>query len=157
MSTRIAGLSALLLGILVLGPAIEALPTDITMHLSLEAIATGLQNIDLHSIASKLRSLTLQDVINAARTFWDFVGPGGKLHPGWFLEHKGHLVIEGLLMFTILYLFLQSKNNPKEQEEEALTEKVRPDSQWHHWFRRLLSAWTLPGTVVCSSTTTAGL
>jgi hypothetical protein len=59
---------------------------------------------------------------DAARAFWDIFGPGGKLHPGWFLEHKGHLVIEGLLVAIITLLFLQRPQAPRRDEE--LTEKV---------------------------------
>lgn len=60
-------------------------------------------------------------VADGLRAFWDIFGPGGKLHPGWFLEHKGHLVIEGLLIVVITILFMQ---RPQAQEEEELTERV---------------------------------
>lgn len=52
-------------------------------------------------------------------------GPGGKLHPQYFLEHKGHLVIEALLLATILYLFLQHSFKPRPKAEAPLTDKVR--------------------------------
>mmetsp|Transcript_35360 Transcript_35360/g.89524 ORF Transcript_35360/g.89524 Transcript_35360/m.89524 type:complete len:520 (-) Transcript_35360:455-2014(-) len=67
--------------------------------------------------------LTPQGIANAAREFWRIVGPGGQLHPAYFLEHKGHLVIEGLLAVIIMYLFLQHSFKPKARSEEPLTEK----------------------------------
>lgn len=62
------------------------------------------------------------------REFWLVVGPGGKLHPAYFLEHKGHLVVEGLLLLVILYLFLQHSFKPKARAEDPLTDKVRSRS-----------------------------
>lgn len=65
------------------------------------------------------------DVILAwARDFWILFGPGGKLHPAYFLEHKGHLVIEGVLVVIILYMFLQHSFKPRPHSEDPLTEKV---------------------------------
>lgn len=65
-----------------------------------------------------------QGVLAAARTFWDIFGPGGKLHPAYFLEHRGHLVVEGCLLLIIGWLFLQAAFKPKPRSEEPLTEKV---------------------------------
>ncbi|GAX79061.1 hypothetical protein CEUSTIGMA_g6501.t1 [Chlamydomonas eustigma] len=58
-----------------------------------------------------------------ARDFWILFGPGGKLHPAYFLEHKGHLLVEGLLLAVILYLFLQNTFKPRASNEEPLTDK----------------------------------
>jgi hypothetical protein len=56
---------------------------------------------------------------------WSIIGPGGRLHPSWFLEHKGHLVLEGLLIVVIAVMLLQSRFNPKATEDDdGLTEKV---------------------------------
>lgn len=55
---------------------------------------------------------------------WELIGPGGKLHPTTFLEHKGHLFIESLLLVAILYLLLLPKTKPKHRE--ALSEQVKP-------------------------------
>lgn len=72
---------------------------------------------------------TLGSLRAGAAEFWAIVGPGGKLHPGWFLEHKGHLVIEGLLAVIIAVMLLQSRFYPRATEDEdALTEAVRC---WH--------------------------
>ena len=60
----------------------------------------------------------------AIKEFWDFVGPGGRLHPAYFIEHKGHLVIEGLLIVLIFLLFAQGRFKPKTKAEEPLTERV---------------------------------
>ena len=62
---------------------------------------------------------------DAAVEFWEIVGPGGKLHPAWFLEHKGHLVIEGVLICVIMYMLLQHSFKPKQLPEEALSPGVR--------------------------------
>ena len=68
----------------------------------------------------------LDTVVTAARDFWILFGPGGKTHPGWFLEHQGHLVIEGVLVVIILYLFLQHSFKPRPRNDgDQLTEKVR--------------------------------
>ncbi len=58
--------------------------------------------------------------------FWDIFGPGGKFHPTYFIESKGHLVLEGLLVFVILYLFLQKSFNPsfQKQLQTELTEQA---------------------------------
>ena len=66
----------------------------------------------------------MAQIIEAITSFWELVGPGGKLHPAYFLEHKGHLVIEGLLLVLILYLFLQHSFKPRPHSEEPLTDKV---------------------------------
>lgn len=57
---------------------------------------------------------------------WEWVGPGGKLHPEEFLERfHGHLVIEALLAIVIGYLFFQQsfkwsmRKNPKLLSEEV--------------------------------------
>jgi serine palmitoyltransferase len=63
-------------------------------------------------------------ILLAVREFWDFVGPGGRLHPAYFLEHKGHLVIEGLLVVLIFLLFAQGRSKPKARAEEPLTDRV---------------------------------
>ena len=73
---------------------------------------------------------SLSDVPHAAVSlatgFWDVFGPGGKFHPAAFIEHKGHLVLEGLLVVVILYLFLQKSFNPsfQKQLQTELTEQA---------------------------------
>lgn len=64
-------------------------------------------------------------LVEDAAAFWDIVGPGGRLHPGWFLEHKGHLVIEGLLLCIIAVMLLQSRSYPRAREEDdGLTDRA---------------------------------
>ena len=67
-----------------------------------------------------------QAVVSLITRFWEIFGPGGEFHPTAFLESKGHLVIEGLLIIVILYLFLQKSFNPSFQKsiQAELTEKV---------------------------------
>lgn len=61
----------------------------------------------------------------AAREFWATIGPGGRWHPAAFIEHKGHLVLEALLVVVISTLLLQHSYKPASRKGEALTEKVR--------------------------------
>lgn len=68
-------------------------------------------------------------VAHYARDFWVLFGPGGQLHPAYFLEHKGHLVIEGLLCVVILYMVLQHSFKPRPHSEDALTDKVRIETR----------------------------
>lgn len=58
--------------------------------------------------------------------FWEVFKPGGQFHPESFIENKGHLVLEGLLIAVISYLFLQKSFNPKAQRQQQteLTEQV---------------------------------
>jgi hypothetical protein len=92
-----------------------------------------------HSVEAALEAYkhtALEPLVGVAREIWATIGPGGRWHPAWFLEHKGHLVIEGMLMVLILGMLLQHRFRPKEQEEEdGLTEKVRTATQqgspWH--------------------------
>lgn len=72
--------------------------------------------------------LTAPGLVQLARDFWAWIGPGGKLHPQYFLEHKGHLVLEGLFLVLILYLLTQKRQKPGPRNA-PLTDKV---GQWHH-------------------------
>lgn len=67
---------------------------------------------------------SLQQVQSVFREFWDLVGPGGKLHPATFLEHKGHLFIEGFLLILLGYMFLQQTYKPNKTQEAQLSDKV---------------------------------
>jgi hypothetical protein len=84
----------------------------------------------VHEELVKLRQFVKNPNLNGFKAvlieFWEIIGPGGKLHPGWFLEHKGHLVIEGLLMVIIAVMLLQSRFYPNraKEDEDALTEQV---------------------------------
>ena len=71
-------------------------------------------------------------VISLITRFWEIFGPGGRFHPESFIESKGHLVIEGLLVLVILYLFLQKSFNPsfQKQLQTELTEQVGSNG-WH--------------------------
>lgn len=55
---------------------------------------------------------------------WVLVAPGGTWHPAAFIEHKGHLLVEGLLLAVITALLLQGSTKPRHGEEEPLTEKA---------------------------------
>ena len=65
-------------------------------------------------------------VVSLISRFWDVFKPGGQFHPEFFIEHKGHLVLEGLLIAVISYLFLQKSFNPKAQKQQhtELTEQA---------------------------------
>ena len=62
---------------------------------------------------------------DAAVQGWALVAPGGAWHPTAFIEHKGHLFVEGLLVVVITALLLQGSTRPRSGgEEDPLTEKV---------------------------------
>lgn len=91
----------------------------------LEDIMDGFVHEDLASVREFIRHPTLAKAKAGAIEFWEIFGPGGRLHPGWFLEHKGHLVIEGLLMIIIAVMLLQSRFYPRTtDDDDALTDKV---------------------------------
>lgn len=91
-----------------------------------EQLLDGFIHEDLVSLREFVRRPTLSMLKAGLLEFWEIIGPGGRLHPGWFLEHKGHLVIEGLLMVIIAVMLLQSRFYPRTTEDEdGLTEKVR--------------------------------
>jgi hypothetical protein len=96
--------------------------------------AAGLNGF--HNVEAALEAYkhtALEPLVGVAREIWATIGPGGRWHPAWFLEHKGHLVIEGMLMVLILGMLLQHRFRPKEQEEEGLTEKVRHTAAGSPW------------------------
>ena len=74
-----------------------------------------------------------QSVVSVITRFWDIFGPGGRFHPESFIESKGHLVLEGLLVSVILYLFLQKSFNPsfQKQLQTELTEQASSKSPAH--------------------------
>lgn len=120
---RLAAAAALLLGVLAVHAAGDTLP---------EGGAEGnagsrlLSLADFPSLAQPWSELlTAHGALAFARDFWAVIGPGGKWHPAYFLEHKGHLVIEGLLLAVILYLILQQSYKVQRKAEAPLTEKVR--------------------------------
>ena len=85
--------------------------------------ALGTSNLFLDSALHAVINFKIDRGVAFARTLWEIFGPGGKLHPGWFLEHKGHLVIEGVLVVLIGCLLLQQSFKPRQEVEEApLTE-----------------------------------
>jgi hypothetical protein len=91
----------------------------------LQQLKEGFMQEDLAAVREFLRHPTLAKAKAGAVEFWEIIGPGGRLHPGWFLEHKGHIVIEGLLMVIIAVMLLQSRFYPRTTEDEdALTDKV---------------------------------
>lgn len=65
----------------------------------------------------------LAELHDAALQGWVLVAPGGTWHPTAFIEHKGHLLVEGLLLAVITALLLQGSTRPRQGEEEPLTEK----------------------------------
>ena len=70
-----------------------------------------------------------QFLVSLITRFWDIFGPGGKFHPTYFIESKGHLVLEALLVLVILYLFLQKSFNPSFQKQ-LQTELTEQASTW---------------------------
>jgi hypothetical protein len=91
-----------------------------------EVMPGGFIMEDLDSMREFFRHPSLGGLKSGLLEAWAIIGPGGRLHPGWFLEHKGHLVIEGLLIVIIAVMLLQSRFSPKATEEDdGLTDQVR--------------------------------
>jgi hypothetical protein len=68
--------------------------------------------------------LAVSNPREALREFWVTFGPGGRLHPGYFLEHHYHYLVEAFLLLGIFYLLTQRRTSVK-PSADALTEKVR--------------------------------
>lgn len=67
------------------------------------------------------------------RDGWEWIGPGGRLHPEEFLERfYGHIIIEGLLAIIIGYLFFQSSFKSSGKTPKPLTEEA---SLFHEIFQ----------------------
>mmetsp|Transcript_2546 Transcript_2546/g.5936 ORF Transcript_2546/g.5936 Transcript_2546/m.5936 type:complete len:541 (+) Transcript_2546:84-1706(+) len=62
---------------------------------------------------------------------WSNVRPGGRLHPDWFFEAKGHIAVELLLFATIIFLLTRKSFKPK--KEKPLTKKEQDE---------LIEEWT---------------
>lgn len=76
------------------------------------------------AIKELFRKPSLHQVGVTWTEFWALIGPGGKLHPAKFLEHKGHLVIEGALLLVLAVMFLQQTYKPQAAGEAPLSERV---------------------------------
>lgn len=108
---------------LVVVPCLAAAVALVASHANV--LLDGFIAEDLDSMREFLRHPSLGGLQAGLLEMWAIIGPGGRLHPGWFLEHKGHLVIEGLLIVIIAVMLLQSRFSPKATEEDdGLTEKV---------------------------------
>lgn len=65
-----------------------------------------------------------KDPLGAMQRGWDTIKPGGAWHPSGFIEHKGHLVLEGVMMIIIARFMLQGSSKPRKTRivGEGLTE-----------------------------------
>lgn len=62
----------------------------------------------------------------AGEDVYETFKPGGRLHPTYFLEHKGHLVVEAVFLAVIAYLTLHPRAPHRSRKQETpLTEQVR--------------------------------
>lgn len=70
---------------------------------------------------------------------WQYVRPGGPLHPGDFLEHHGHLFLEAALLIIIVYLLFQTSAKPQrgkafspltQKEVQELCDEWAPEPLW---------------------------
>lgn len=50
---------------------------------------------------------------------WALLRPGGAWHPAGFIEHHGHIVLEGCLLAVIAYLLVQSSAKPQRSKQVA--------------------------------------
>ena len=64
---------------------------------------------------------------------YDLIKPGGRLHPAFFFEAKGHLAAELLLLLIIVYLLTRKSFKPRKSkplskaEQEELIEDWQPE------------------------------
>jgi serine palmitoyltransferase len=66
----------------------------------------------------------LQKLHYARVEAWARLRPGGAWHPAGFIEHHGHLVLEGSLLLVIFYLLIQSSSKPSgRKSDRPLSEK----------------------------------
>ena len=69
--------------------------------------------------------LQVTTTVELTKAGWEWVGPGGRLHPEEFLErYYGHIIIECVLAVVIGYLFLQQSFKWSSKKEKPLTEEV---------------------------------
>ena len=62
----------------------------------------------------------------AGEDVYETFKPGGRLHPTYFLEHKGHLVVEAVFLLVIAYLTLHPRAPHRSRKQETpLTEQAR--------------------------------
>jgi len=105
-------------------PWFTALAIATAATAALAAHAHSQSWVHAEDLLRALHGLSPGAVADAARLVWDIIGPGGRLHPGWFLEHKGHLVVEGALLVIIVALFMQRPQPSASEQQDELTEKV---------------------------------
>eukprot|EP00890_Picochlorum_soloecismus_P000370 jgi/Picsp_1/1333/NSC_04813-R1_serine palmitoyltransferase 1-like len=92
----------------------------------------GLDGVKMEHILSYL-----DDPVALYQDCWNLLRPGGAWHPAEFIEHKGHLVLEGALLLIILYFMAQRSSKPQgqksrqvrltEQEIDELCEEWEPE------------------------------
>ena len=129
-------------------PASRASVLPMVLLLTLSKLISGSSALS-RSVDAPLLPETLsgipQSVVSLITRFWEIFGPGGRFHPESFIESKGHLVVEGVLVLAILYLFLQKSFNPsfQKQLQTELTEQVgSKQSCWNRQPMHMLSNQT---------------
>ena len=97
----------------------------LTLSMPISGISALSRSVDGPFLPETLSAIP-QSVVSLLTRFWEIFGPGGRFHPESFIESKGHLVVEGLLVVVILYLFLQKSFNPsfQKQLQTELTEQA---------------------------------
>ncbi|RMZ53755.1 hypothetical protein APUTEX25_003894 [Auxenochlorella protothecoides] len=71
----------------------------------------------------------VEEIISTA---WTTFKPGGRLHPQTFIESKGHLVVEAILLALISYLLFQGRQKPQRRKERPLS-KEEVDELCEEW------------------------
>lgn len=61
---------------------------------------------------------------------WSNVRPGGRLHPAWFFEAKGHLAVELLLFAVIFYLLTRKSFKPRKEKPLTRQEQEELIAEW---------------------------
>ncbi len=61
---------------------------------------------------------------------WSNVRPGGRLHPDWFFEAKGHVAVEFLLFAVIIFLLTRKSFKPKKEKPLSKKEQDELIEEW---------------------------
>eukprot|EP00889_Picochlorum_renovo_P002677 jgi/Picre1/29707/NNA_005090.t1 len=90
----------------------------------MDVTSLDIDSSKLRRVVGNLFMELYEDPLGAVRRGWDTIKPGGAWHPSGFIEHKGHLVLEGLMMIIIARFMLQGSSKPRKTRMvgEGLTE-----------------------------------
>ncbi|KAK9840652.1 hypothetical protein WJX81_007034 [Elliptochloris bilobata] len=95
-------------------------------------------------------------LLQAAEDVYEIFKPGGRLHPTYFLEHEGHLVVEAVFLAVIAYLTLHPRAPHRSRKQEMPLSEQEIDDLCEEWqpeplHKPLPNSQALPEPPVISS------